>query len=118
VAILLVKTVKHRVLKTHALHDNPLHLSRTGVWCAVSRKLIVGPFLSEETITAKNYGNDLTQLIALLEQNERDCWFQQDGTTAILRKQEELSCRTSSVIALAGVAFGHHGHQTVRVGLS
>ena len=78
----------------------------------------MGPFFSKETITAKNYRNDWTQLIALLEQNERDCWFQQDGATAILRKQQELSCRTSSVIAPAGVAFGHHGHQTLRVGIS
>ena len=81
----------------------------------------MGPLFSEETyykISAKSYRKDLTQLIALLEQNERDCWFQQDGATAILRKKQELSCRTSSVIALVGVAFGHHGHQTLRVGIS
>jgi hypothetical protein len=78
----------------------------------------VGPFFSEETITAKSYRNDLTQPIALLEKNERDCWFQQDGATAILRKQQKLSCRTSSVIALVGVAFGHRGHQTLRMGIS
>jgi hypothetical protein len=85
--------------------------------CSAS-KTNCGAIFSEETITAKNYRNDLTQLIALMEQNERDCWFQQDGATAILRKQQELSCRTFSVITLAGVAFGHHGHQTLRVGLS
>ena len=78
----------------------------------------MGPFFSEETMTAKSYRNDLTQLIALLEQSERDCLFQQDGATAILRKQQELSCRTSSVIALVGVVFGHHGRQNLRVGIS
>jgi hypothetical protein len=74
----------------------------------------VGSFFSEETITAKNYRNDWTQLIALLEQNERDCWFQQDGATAILRKKRELSCRTSSVIAPAGVAFGRQSPDLTR----
>jgi hypothetical protein len=42
----------------------------------------VRPLLFEETITAESYQNILTQFSALLEQNERDCWFQQDGATA------------------------------------
>ena len=43
---------------------------------------IVRPLFFEETITAENYRNVLTQLIALLQQNELDCWFQQQEATA------------------------------------
>jgi len=35
----------------------------------------------EETVKAENDQNLLTQLIAVLEENEWDCWFQQDGVT-------------------------------------
>jgi hypothetical protein len=35
----------------------------------------------DETINAERYQNLLTQFIALLEENERDCWLQQDGAT-------------------------------------
>ena len=35
--------------------------------------------------------------------------FSNVGQLPILWKQQHLSCRTSSVIALSGVNFGHHG---------
>jgi hypothetical protein len=35
----------------------------------------------EETVKAENDQNLLTQLIAVLEENEWDSWFQQDGVT-------------------------------------
>ena len=43
----------HSAENPHALHDNSLLLSEIGVWCAVSRRRIVGPFFSEETITVE-----------------------------------------------------------------
>ena len=48
-----------------------------------------------------------------MEKNERDFWFYQDATIAILLKQQQLSCRTYSMIALSAVDFGHHGLQTL-----
>jgi hypothetical protein len=36
----------------------------------------------EEAVIAENYVNPLTQFIAVLENNERDYWLQQDGMTA------------------------------------
>lgn len=65
-----------------ALHEDPLQSSKTGVWCAVSRKGNVGPLLFEEKITAEKYADILTQLIALPEKNGEDSWFQQDGGRA------------------------------------
>jgi hypothetical protein len=96
----------------HAQHENLLHSVNIGVWCAVSRKQIVGSLLFEETVTAENYPNILTQFIAVLGNNERDCRFQQAGTTANTAKQH-LFCRTSSTIALSALALGHHDSQTI-----
>jgi hypothetical protein len=42
----------------------------------------VGPLLFEETINTEWYQIHLTKLISLLEENEKDCWFQHDGATA------------------------------------
>jgi hypothetical protein len=39
----------------------------------------MGRLFFEGTVKAKNDQNLLTQLIAVLEENERDCWFQQNG---------------------------------------
>jgi hypothetical protein len=80
---------------------------------AQSRKRIVGPLFFEDTITAEKYPDLLTQFIALLEENERDSWFQQDRATAHNTKTTAALCRTS-VIALLGIVFGHHDHQALR----
>jgi len=37
------------------------------------------PLLFDDTITAGNYSNLLTQFIILQEKNQQDCWFLQDG---------------------------------------
>jgi hypothetical protein len=61
-----------------ALHKNPQHLSATGIWCAGSRRRIAGSLFFEETITAENYQNLVTQFIVLQE----DSWFRQAGANA------------------------------------
>ena len=38
----------------HALRENSLHLLKNHVWCAVSRKRIVGLLFFEDTFTAEN----------------------------------------------------------------
>lgn len=78
----------------------------------------MGLLFFEETITAENYPNLLTQFIAMLEGNERDCWFQQDMATAPNTKTTAALCRISSVMALSGIVFGHYNHQTFRHVLS
>ena len=98
---------------SNRLHENPLHSSKTAVWCAVSRKQIVGPWFFEETITVKNYRN--FRLKSLL------CWKRMSGITGLNKKgrppilrTQQLSYRTSLVIALSGVEFDHHDPQTLR----
>jgi hypothetical protein len=66
----------------HTFHERPLHSLKVGVWCAVSRWRIIGPILFSETITAERYQELIMNFISLLEADEQDCWFQQDGAMA------------------------------------
>lgn len=66
----------------NVFHETPLHSRKVGVWCAISRKRIVGPIFFTETITAERYQDIIMQFVALLEADERHCWLQQDGATA------------------------------------
>jgi hypothetical protein len=79
----------------HALHENPLHSLKIGVWFVESRKQFVGSSFFEETVTAENYANILPQFVTLLEQNKRNC----SGRPPV-RRNEQLPRKTSSVIAL------------------
>lgn len=66
----------------HAFQETSLHPLKVGVWCAVSPQRVVGPLFFDDTINAERYQEIMMQFIALLEQDERDAWFQQDGATA------------------------------------
>jgi hypothetical protein len=59
----------------------------------------VWPFFKDK-ITAYSYPNILTPFIALLEERKKDCWFQQDRTTA-----DTAKTTASSVISPSGVAL-------------
>lgn len=65
----------------HVFHETPLHCLKIGVWCAVSRRRIVGPIFYEGTVNSIVYQDIITQFISLLENDERYCWLQQDGAT-------------------------------------
>ena len=65
----------------HTLHETQLHPQKIGVWCAMSRQRIVGPIFFNTTVTSVVYADIIQQFIAMLEVNERYCWFQQDGAT-------------------------------------
>jgi hypothetical protein len=66
----------------HTFHERPLHSSKVGVWFAVSRRRIIGPIFFSETITAERYQELIMNFISVLEVDERDCSFQQDGIMA------------------------------------
>lgn len=66
----------------NVLHQEPLHSAKIGVWCAISRRRIIGPLFFTDTINTERYLNIIQQFICLLVSNERYCWFQQDGATA------------------------------------
>jgi len=52
------------------------------VWCAISKRRIIGPLFFETTINAEAYQELIQHFIALLQVDERNCWFQQDSATA------------------------------------
>lgn len=79
-----VNTQNTRIWATtnpHSLHAKPLHSQKIGVWCAVSRRRIVGPLFFESTVDGTVYRELIQQFVALLEFDERDSWFQQDSAT-------------------------------------
>jgi hypothetical protein len=51
------------------------------MWCAISRRRIIVSWIFETSINAEAY-QELIQFIALLQVDERNCWFQQDNATA------------------------------------
>lgn len=65
--------------KPDATLQKPLHSSKVGVWCAISRRRIIGPIFFTETITSERYKDIIENFVSLLEEDERYCWFQQDG---------------------------------------
>jgi hypothetical protein len=62
----------------HLFHDVPLHSLKTGSWCAISRKRIVGPTFFSDCWKIQR---DHNAVISLLNE-ERFCWLQQDGATS------------------------------------
>ena len=52
------------------------------MWCSISRRRIIGHLFSETSINAEAYQVLIQQFIALLQVDERNCWFQQDSATA------------------------------------
>jgi hypothetical protein len=57
-------------------------LLKNWVWCVVSRRRIIVPIFFSETKTTESYQELIMNFISLLEADEQDCWFQQDGATA------------------------------------
>ena len=53
-----------------------LHSQKIGVWCAASRKRIVGLLFFESAVDGSVYRELIQQFVALLEVNERYSWFQ------------------------------------------
>jgi hypothetical protein len=62
----------------HELHQVPLHTEKTGVWCAISRRRII---FFDTTVTSAVYADVVQQFVALLNEDERYSWHQQDGAT-------------------------------------
>ena len=80
-----VNSQNYRTWRTENPHnytETPLHPQKIGVWCAISRRRIIGPLFFETSINAEAYQELIQQFIALLQVDERNCWFQQDSATA------------------------------------
>ncbi len=66
----------------HEYRESNLHPQEIGVWCARSRRRIIGSIFFEITIDGEVYRGIITQFIALLEEDECDYVFQQDSARA------------------------------------
>lgn len=81
-----VNSQNYRTWSTENPHNYievPLHSIKIGVWVAMSRRRIVGPYFFEENVTAVKYQELLQQFIDELHDDELTRgYFQQDGATA------------------------------------
>ena len=61
-----------RTENPHNYTETPLHPRKIGVWCAVSRRWIIGPLFFEASINAEAYQELIQQFIALLQVDEHN----------------------------------------------
>ncbi len=66
----------------HIFQESSLHPEKIGVWCVISRCRFIGLIFFTSTVSAEVYRDIIMQFVALLELEDQDCWFQQDGTPA------------------------------------
>jgi hypothetical protein len=61
-----------------------LYSLKVGLWCGVPQQATIGPIFCRETVTALCNQKLLVIMtfITLLQLEEQDYWFQQDGATA------------------------------------
>jgi hypothetical protein len=111
---LRVKRVEYGLLKPHVLKMKILCVCQNRILArSFSGKRNAGKTFFEETITAENHPNILTEFITLLDGYERDRWFQQGWATDILRKKTAFLQEFFGDLS-SGVEFGHHDLQTSR----
>jgi len=66
-----------------AIHEEPLHSEKTGVWFGMSRRRIIGPVFFEETIRTDAYMEIFNTFVNRLDDEELSIgYFQQDGATS------------------------------------
>ncbi len=60
---------------TPALKESPWHPIKVGVWCAVSKRRIIGPIFFDSSVDSEVYTKIIKDFITLLEPEERYAWF-------------------------------------------
>jgi hypothetical protein len=64
------------------IHAEPLRSEKTEVWCALSRRRIIGPVFFDQIVTTEVYLNIISEFVKQLTDDElTDGYFQQDDTT-------------------------------------
>jgi len=67
----------------NAIHEESLHSEKTGVWCGMSRRRIVGPIFFDSTTTTSAYMEIFNTFVNQLDEEELSIgYFQQDGATS------------------------------------
>jgi hypothetical protein len=54
----------------NAMHEEPLHSEKIGVWCGMSRRRIIGPIFFEETIKTDAYMEIFNTCVNQLDDEE------------------------------------------------
>jgi len=54
----------------HEIHEVPLHSEKTGVWCAISRRHIIGPIFFHETLNTAFYLEIFNEFVDQLDDDE------------------------------------------------
>ena len=54
----------------HEIHEVPLHSEKTDVWCAISRRRIIGPIFFHETLNTARYLEIFTEFVDQLDDDE------------------------------------------------
>jgi penicillin-binding protein-related factor A (putative recombinase) len=95
-----VNSQNYRTWRTenpHNFTETPLHPQKIGVWCAISRRRIIGFLFFEISINAEAYQKLIQQFIALLKVS----------TTSILLKAKILAEENKIENFIKPT---HHGH--------
>jgi len=66
----------------NAIHEEPLHLEKIGVWCGMAQRNIIGPIFFDATITAVYMEIFNTFVNQLYDEELSIGYFQQDGVTS------------------------------------
>ena len=67
----------------NAIHEEPPHSEKTGVWCGMSQRLIIGPIFFDATITTAAYVEIFNIFVNQLDDEAFSIgYFQQDGGTS------------------------------------
>jgi len=67
----------------NAIHEEPLHSEKIGVWCGMSQRRIIGPIFFEETIKTAACMEIFSTFVNQLNDEELSIgYFQQDGATS------------------------------------
>ena len=88
---LIVQRAEYGVLKTHRQCRKPSAFVTDWYWVRTLSTTNCGPLSFEDTITAENYPDLLTQFLALLEENKQVWWFQQNGASSHTTKASTAS---------------------------
>jgi len=70
-----VNSQNYQTWRTENPHNYTETPQKIGVWCAISTRRIIGPLFFETSINAEAYQELIHQFIALLQVDERNCWF-------------------------------------------
>jgi len=67
----------------NAIHEEPLHSEKIGVWCGMSRRRIIGPIFFDAIITTAAYMEIINTFVNQMDNEELSIgYFQQDGATS------------------------------------